>query len=177
MIKAIETIYKGYRFRSRLEARWAVFFDAIGVQWEYEKQGLIMPNGKYYLPDFWLSSEQLFWEVKNENENLFAFYKQLGDIDNVIPLVLSAGPPWNYYTSDVGYLGLADEGWWSHCPKCNKVGFTYAGWAGYIKGCKCYDMKNSSYKFDGTKTDKIIKAIAAAKQARFEHGENGKPHA
>ena len=27
-IKPIETHYKGYRFRSRLEARWAVFFDA-----------------------------------------------------------------------------------------------------------------------------------------------------
>ncbi len=30
-IKAIETRYKGYRFRSRLEARWAVFFDALSV--------------------------------------------------------------------------------------------------------------------------------------------------
>ena len=30
-IKAIETYYKGYRFRSRLEARWAVFFDAAGI--------------------------------------------------------------------------------------------------------------------------------------------------
>jgi hypothetical protein len=27
MIKAIETRYKGYRFRSRLEARWAVRFE------------------------------------------------------------------------------------------------------------------------------------------------------
>ncbi|MCB6994492.1 hypothetical protein LI177_13475 [bacterium 210820-DFI.6.37] len=27
-LKAIQTEYKGYRFRSRLEARWAVFFDA-----------------------------------------------------------------------------------------------------------------------------------------------------
>lgn len=36
MIKAIETSYKGYRFRSRTEARWAVFFDALGVRWEYE---------------------------------------------------------------------------------------------------------------------------------------------
>lgn len=25
-IKPIETIYNGYHFRSRLEARWAVFF-------------------------------------------------------------------------------------------------------------------------------------------------------
>ena len=30
-IKAIQTEYNGYLFRSRLEARWAVFFDACGV--------------------------------------------------------------------------------------------------------------------------------------------------
>jgi hypothetical protein len=38
-MKPIETRYKGYRFRSRLEARWAVFFDAVGEGWEYEKEG------------------------------------------------------------------------------------------------------------------------------------------
>lgn len=52
-IKAIETNYKGYRFRSRLEARWAVFFDTMGLPWEYEKQGYHLPSGPY-LPDFWL---------------------------------------------------------------------------------------------------------------------------
>ena len=31
-LKPIDTEYKGYRFRSRLEARWAVFFDAMEVQ-------------------------------------------------------------------------------------------------------------------------------------------------
>ena len=40
-IKAIETYYKGYRFRSRLEARWAVFFDAAGIKYEYEPEGFI----------------------------------------------------------------------------------------------------------------------------------------
>lgn len=30
-IKAIETSYAGCRFRSRLEARWAVFFDTLGI--------------------------------------------------------------------------------------------------------------------------------------------------
>jgi len=39
MLKAIDTKYKGYKFRSRLEARWAVYFDAIGLEWEYEKEG------------------------------------------------------------------------------------------------------------------------------------------
>ena len=35
-IKPIETQYNGFRFRSRLEARWAVFFDVIGLKYEYE---------------------------------------------------------------------------------------------------------------------------------------------
>lgn len=39
MIKAIETGYKGFRFRSRLEARWAIFFDVLDVPWEYEPEG------------------------------------------------------------------------------------------------------------------------------------------
>ena len=50
-IKAIETQYKGYRFRSRLEARWAVFFETLGCRWEYEPEGFDL-NGLYYLPDF-----------------------------------------------------------------------------------------------------------------------------
>lgn len=63
-IKAIETTYKGYRFRSRLEARWAVFFDALGVPWEYEKEGFDLGDGIWYLPDFWLPKEQAWVEVK-----------------------------------------------------------------------------------------------------------------
>ena len=51
-IRAIETEYNGYRFRSRLEARWAVFFDALGVEYEYEPEGFELPSGKRYLPDF-----------------------------------------------------------------------------------------------------------------------------
>ena len=53
-LKVIETEYKGYKFRSRLEARWAVFFDACGVKWEYEPEGFNLGDGLYYLPDFLL---------------------------------------------------------------------------------------------------------------------------
>ncbi|MDN7495021.1 hypothetical protein QZM89_07470 [Burkholderia gladioli] len=53
-MKAIETQYKGYRFRSRLEARWAVFFDALGIRWEYEPEGFELGFGERYLPDFFL---------------------------------------------------------------------------------------------------------------------------
>lgn len=48
---AIETEYAGRLFRSRLEARWAVFFDQVGIHWEYEPEGYETPAGRY-LPDF-----------------------------------------------------------------------------------------------------------------------------
>ncbi len=64
MIKAIETEYKGYRFRSRLEARWAVFFDALGITWEYEKEGYDLGEAGWYLPDFWLPEFKCFVEIK-----------------------------------------------------------------------------------------------------------------
>lgn len=63
MPSAIETEYAGCRFRSRLEARWAVFFDHLDTPWEYEPQGLDLPSGRY-LPDFWLPDMGIWAEVK-----------------------------------------------------------------------------------------------------------------
>jgi hypothetical protein len=63
-VKPIETRYKGYRFRSRLEARWAVFFDQLGVQYEYELEGFSLPSGAAYLPDFFLPALGVHVEVK-----------------------------------------------------------------------------------------------------------------
>ena len=65
MLKAIETVYKGYRFRSRLEARWAVFFDALNVRWEYEKEGYDL-EGVWYLPDFYLPKHECYVEIKGQ---------------------------------------------------------------------------------------------------------------
>ena len=73
MIKAIETHYAGHHFRSRLEARWAVFFDHMGISWQYEIEGFDLsarlsngPTRYRYLPDFWLPEHQLWVEVKGE---------------------------------------------------------------------------------------------------------------
>lgn len=64
-IKPIETIYKGYRFRSRLEARWAVFFDNVMVEYEYEPEGFVLEDGTMYLPDFYLPEIDAYVEVKS----------------------------------------------------------------------------------------------------------------
>lgn len=67
-MRAIETRYKGYRFRSRLEARWAVFFDALGIGWEYEPEGYDLGEADLYLPDFWLPniSNGIWVEIKGQ---------------------------------------------------------------------------------------------------------------
>jgi len=62
-MKAIETVYNGYRFRSRLEARWAVFFDSLGIRYQYETEGIDTSKG-WYLPDFWLAHSKDEWARK-----------------------------------------------------------------------------------------------------------------
>lgn len=52
-ISPIETEYDGRRFRSRLEARGAIFFNQVGLPYEYEGYEM---DGIRYLPDFYIPS-------------------------------------------------------------------------------------------------------------------------
>lgn len=36
MNQGIETLYGGILFRSKLETRWAAYFDLLGLSWKYE---------------------------------------------------------------------------------------------------------------------------------------------
>ena len=62
-LRVLETRYGGIRYRSRAEARWAVFFDMIGLRHQYEPEGFEVRVG-YYCPDFWLPDLRMFFEVK-----------------------------------------------------------------------------------------------------------------
>lgn len=72
MLRAIQTEYKGYKFRSRLEARWAVFFDSIGLEWRYEMQGFDL-NGIWYLPDFYI--RDVPWTKVDQPRSMFVEIK------------------------------------------------------------------------------------------------------
>ncbi len=67
-IAAKPTVYAGVEFRSRLEARHAVFYDALGCRWEYEPWQWVMPNGWTYTVDFQVSHrrQSILVEVKPE---------------------------------------------------------------------------------------------------------------
>lgn len=63
-MKVIETTFRGCRFRSRLEARWAVFMHALHVPYVYEPEGYDLEDGVCYVPDFWLLRQDCFLEIK-----------------------------------------------------------------------------------------------------------------
>ncbi len=48
-MNAIPTVYGGVQFRSRLEARWAAFFDILRWRWEYEPL-----DAAGWIPDFYV---------------------------------------------------------------------------------------------------------------------------
>jgi hypothetical protein len=72
--EAIQTQYDGYKFRSRTEARWAVFFNSLDIEFQYEPEGFVLPSDECYLPDFYLPNigvrdtekDGLWVEVKGE---------------------------------------------------------------------------------------------------------------
>lgn len=66
-IKAIDTYYNGNYFRSRLEARWAVFFDLLKLQYKYEPEGYVLDTGECYLPDFYFPTLDCYGEVKPDD--------------------------------------------------------------------------------------------------------------
>lgn len=85
-MKAIQTEYNGYKFRSRLEARWAVFFDMLKVRYQYEPEGFNLGNGGKYLPDFYLPEWCAYVEIKgqwpitkDENRILLTFAQEAAE--------------------------------------------------------------------------------------------------
>ncbi len=76
-IKGIPTTYRDVRMRSRLEARWAAFFDMAGWRWEYEP---IDEVG--WIPDFLLIGK---YDVVKVEVKPIAWTFQSGDSPSLIP--------------------------------------------------------------------------------------------
>lgn len=190
---AIQTEYKGYRFRSRLEARWAVFFDACHVRWEYEPEGFALGNGMYYLPDFLLHDVQgrvagdLYVEVKGvmtaaDARKIYAFSMpdDSGDeyrVEN--PVLVVAGIPdgvtirdIDRYCEDWGYCGFPgfEEGPYPFNFQTIDGDYFVAHPGVNKKGHFELFGDDSSYLCD--RNDEVtLSAFKYARQARFEHGE------
>ena len=58
-----QTKNKTHAFQSDLEAQWAIFFDTMGIVYEYEKASYDF-DGSVFLPDFWLPQVGMWAEVR-----------------------------------------------------------------------------------------------------------------
>ena len=83
-IPSIETHFDGVMYRSRTEARWAVFFSELGLAFNYEPERLKLSDGESYLPDFYLPELSAYFEVKAANDAI-ADYVRINQLrDNYV---------------------------------------------------------------------------------------------
>lgn len=185
MLTPIQTTYAGCHFRSRIEARWAVFFDHLRLQWEYEPQGYKLPSGPY-LPDFWLptlatATRGAWFEVKPASEflNLDRRWTELATASGHSVLVtrglpshaqvMGCGTVDDHDIEEIFGLETAyDKPMFDPhrrfcvCPNCGLIGAQFGGlldrlWCGHVTD-----------EIDGSNTPRIIAAFNAARSARFE---------
>lgn len=199
-VKSIPTRYAGCHFRSRLEARWAVFFDALDIPWEYEPAGFELApfddadtwGGRtqgwdehlgFYLPDFFLPSLDAWFEVKGAKATSLELLKawRLNQITGKQVFVA-----WGQIPHNTDYNGFGRGSVPGYCGPNRNIetqgDYDYA-W------CVCPTCGKYGIEFDGrgericrhgqydkgytADNDEIQKAYTAARSARFEHGQSG----
>lgn len=184
-IKAIETSYKGYRFRSRLEARWAVFLDDLKIPWEYEREGFSLPSGPY-LPDFWLPVQKVWLEIKPGHPDAQERAKAAELVEMVRQdAAILCGPPGE---DEFGFVGGELIEWYdfgdSHEDLRQFMAEDPDEYGGKAAVEKKLRMNGQSFVREQISFSEVLglqeparidRAVAAARSARFEHGET--PHA
>jgi hypothetical protein len=186
---SIETVYSGVTFRSRLEARWAVFFDSLGVTWLYEPEGYEFPSMWWhgqsfgptrYLPDFHLPLLNAWLEIKptppsaEEEARCDALATATGQ-----RVYLFAGHVGEWLDADraalseSGYYYVGDSGQdMGHlpclCPTCGRFGIEFDGRADRIK-CACRKSEHGDKGYNAA-AQRIREAAAAARAHRFWAG-------
>jgi len=157
-IRPIDTTYKGYRFRSRLEARWAVALDTLGVEWEYEKEGYDLGVDGWYLPDFWISAVP---EIADDADDP-PFYSL---------------PPANIWAEVKPRVGPGQNGRIDPLKKPKRLSYLTRTPVLILAGVPIPDLGYPilSYQYGELECYRYFrlskKAASSARAARFEHGE------
>lgn len=176
-IRAIDTVYNGYRFRSRLEARWAVFFDTLGVPYHYEPEGFDLGDGIRYLPDFWLPEQNCWVEIKPPGE--WGYHHEcnlLAEQSDCRFLLYITGNPW---PGEYGIAPYPNENIDSDYPSYFALGRRNVDelWICSENGSAiCLNpvgLQNDRYPLEDSA--QLTRAFRSARQARFEFGCRPRP--
>lgn len=181
-----------------------MFFDALGLTWDYEPEGYSLPSGGY-LPDFWLPWQNAWFEVKGQWGGYDGREQALaGELAEATgrtvfiaygPLPRTLDPQGHDWSTNIGdsiqYRASKETGdilyAFCTCPWCGRIGIEYDARGARVCGWRAhhddYDTALARVVAQGhhraddkcyTGDDpRIVKAYAAARSARFEHGESG----
>lgn len=163
MVLGIATEYADTQFRSRLEARYAAFFDTIGWRWTYEPV-----DAEGYIPDFLIHGDRpLFVEVGpciTRKDYELKAVKATRNIEILRQDVLIVGVDWKAEIGTMGAGNLA-AGWlgewtppledditedypgqlswgtgqWAMCRSCGKLGVYHDHMSYAMRPCGHYD--------------------------------------
>ncbi len=181
-LQPLQTTYAGIKYRSRSEARWAVFFDSLNLAYSYEMEGFDLGADVLYLPDFWLPALDAWLEVKggepidDECEKAHRLsvasgkpvYVFFGGMANPLS---DAGPVTCYaFFPD----GSADHGFlWCECSVCGTLGIEFEGRSdrlpckarlGSLGVCGTSAHGDKGYNH---KSPRLVAAFDRARSARF----------
>ena len=177
-VTPLETLYHGVYFRSKTEARFAVFLDCLGIKWEYEPQGFDLGNGLKLWKD---DKPGELSDYDYAKINSFVFDKS-GSVIN--PLWVAG----NCYTLNPmnkhDFLSCSDHGsqnlintfrtitgdnkdLYPICPQYGKLVLA-------ITGCHypvpCYDCFVDYDDVDYNFCDNVLNALEEASRYKFDHG-------
>ena len=155
MSRSMKTGYDGHRFRSRLEARWAVFFNEMKWKYHYELDSIVVEHKNEivpYLPDFYVIIEddhKAFIEVKGP---------RMTDVDDI--KVLGAG---KYFAEE----GLGEVVYvFQDIPSVRELEENDGRLRVNMAYGDSFELIYLSYEGIGNACDK-------ARKAQFEHGVKG----
>jgi len=126
-IKPIPTIYNGVKYRSRTEARWALFMEKLGLTFDYEPDGFELPSGRRYLPDFYIHDFKTYLEVKPNSMDIvkeeYSKFEEFAKAHQDIEFWIALGSP----SCERGNILVFEKG-----DEINGVGFFENGWERYL---------------------------------------------
>jgi hypothetical protein len=157
-VEVIQTTYNGVRYRSRTEARWAVFFEKAGIAVDYEPEGVKTAAGPY-LPDFYARDLGVYFEVKGEqptNQEV-VLAKELEAVTRKPVFFLVGSPQEDSYLMQPG---RAERGRLAKCHACPSREW----WA--VFELEWWAINPSNANCDGRPRDPTS-AIQSARNERF----------
>lgn len=167
-------------YRSRLEAKWAVFWRSLGILAEYEAGGFDLGDAIAYRPDFRIPSWETWVEIKPHGVDLAVAEVRCQALarSSGWRVLLIVGEPSDRGYSVTAYGDFNDQrfliegGHFAECPRCEGLGVVSDwGWQEFGPH-PCRDRSSIPFH-DPVHAPRLFEAYAQAGLERFHGGRAG----